>query len=171
MLRVKEHTLNELVSPQIEEKINEQVQARIAEALEERKRNLEEEIERKRREAERAEEEMNRAIEERKRKIQEEIDLEKRKLTQEPVHQAQVLAEAAKKFGGSQFESRLNYRRSSVTSVKNDARKSVRLPQKAHSHSSMYSFDDEESKNKVIVPSMTKSLNDADDNIIIISKN
>jgi hypothetical protein len=171
MLRRKRQTLNELVSPQIEQKINEQVQARLQEALEERKKKLEEEIETKRKEAERTEEEINKALEERKRKIQEEIDLEKKKLTQEPVHQVQVLADAAKKLGGSQFESRLNYRRSSVTSVKNDGRKSIRMPQRAHSQSSMYSFEDGDSKNKVIMPSLTQSLNDAGDRIIIISKN
>jgi hypothetical protein len=114
---------------------------------------------------------MNKAIEERKRKIQEEIDLEKKRLTQEPVHHSQVLADAAKKFGGSQFEARLNYRRPSISSVKSDTKKSIRLPQRAHSQSSMYSFDDGEGKNKVVIPSVTKSLNDAGDNIIIISKN
>jgi hypothetical protein len=40
MLRVKQHTLNELVSPQIEKKINEQVEARLKEALEERKKEV-----------------------------------------------------------------------------------------------------------------------------------
>jgi hypothetical protein len=165
MLRVKEHTLNELVSPQIEEKINEQVQARIAEALEERKRNLEEEIERKRREAERAEEEMNRAIEERKRKIQEEIDLEKKRLTLDSAHSPE---ESIKKIGGSQFENRLNFnRRPSASSIKSDThRKGTKTP-----NTSIYSMDGDENKNKVIVPSPVQSFNDGDDQIIIISKN
>ena len=82
-----------------------------------------------------------------------------------------MLADAAKKIGGSQFESRLSYRISSVSSVKGDARKSIRMPNRSHSQSAMYSFEDSDSRNKIVVPSMTQSLNDVGDRIIIISKN
>jgi hypothetical protein len=160
MLRRKRQTLNELVSPQIEQKISEQVEARIAEALEERKKKLEEEIETKKEEARKTQEEFNKALDDRKKKIQEEIDLEKKKLYQEPVHQAQVLAAAASKVGGSQFESRLSYRRGSSPLNKPET------PRK----SQQYSVD---GQNTIIVPSNSTPISttgNLDDNIIIISK-
>jgi plasmid maintenance system antidote protein VapI len=101
MLRRKKNTLNELVSPQIEQKISEQVEARIAEALEERKKKLEAEIEMKREDERKRQEDFDKALEERKRKIQEEIDLEKKRLTQDSVHSPE---ESIKRMGGSQFD-------------------------------------------------------------------
>jgi hypothetical protein len=165
MLRRKKNTLNELVSPQIEQKITEQVEARIAEALEERKRKLEEEIERKKEDERRKQEDFEKALDERKKRIQEEIDLEKKRLTQDFVHSPE---ESIKRLGGSQFENRLNLnRRPSASSVKSDTpRKVAKTP-----NSSMYSFDGDNNKNKVIVPSPVQNFNDGDDQIIIISKN
>jgi len=115
MLKRRKQTLNELVSPQIEKQIAEQVESRLKESLEQRKKELEQEIDLRREENRREQEELTRAVEERKRRIQEEIELEKMKLYQEPVAHQQALdaAQTAKK-GGSQFESRLNYRRSSM---------------------------------------------------------
>jgi hypothetical protein len=115
MLKRKKQTLNELVSPQIEKQIAEQVEARLNEVLESRKKQLEEEIEFKKEEDRKMKQELEQAIEDRKRRIQEEIELEKMKLFQEPVahHQALDAAQTAK-LGGSQFESRLNYRKSSL---------------------------------------------------------
>jgi len=115
MLKRRKQTLNELVSPQIKKQISEQVEARLQEALELRKKELEQEIDLHREEARREQEELTQAVEERKRRIQEEIELEKMKLYHEPVAHQHALgaAEQAKK-GGSQFESRLNYRRSSM---------------------------------------------------------
>lgn len=165
MLRRKRQTLNELVSPQIEQKINEQVQARLEEALEERKRKLEEEIERKKEDERRKQDDFEKALDERKKKIQEEIELEKAKLFQNASHS---LEESIKKMGGSQFENRLNFnRRPSSSSIKTDThRKGARTPQ-----TSMYSLDDSDNKNKIIVPSPKESFNDGSDQIIIISKN
>ncbi len=115
MLKRKKQTLNELVSPQVEKQIAEQVEARLNEALESRKRLLEEEIDLKREEERKKQEELQLAIEDRKRRIQEEIELEKMKLFQEPIaHQQALEAAQTAKLGGSQFESRLNYRRSSL---------------------------------------------------------
>lgn len=168
MLRRKRQTLNELVSPQIEKKISEQVEARISEALEERKRKLEEEIETKNYAAHKAAEEFERTMDERKRRIQEEIELEKKKLYQEPVHQAQIAAAAAK--AGSQFESRLNYRRASVSTNKGDISRKL-LYTNQHSSSTKSS---EGAKNTIELPpkSATTSSNNIieDGNIIIISK-
>lgn len=119
MLKRRKQTLNELVSPQIEKQIAEQVEARLNEALEERTKLLEQEIDKKREEERRTQEELNRAVEERRKKIQEEIELEKMKLYQEPIAHQQALDSAqVAKLGGSQFESRLNYRRSSMAIVK-----------------------------------------------------
>jgi hypothetical protein len=160
MLRRKRQTLNELVSPQIEQKINEQVQARLQEALEERKKKIEEEIEIKRKEAERTEEEMKKAIDERRKKIQEEIDLEKQKLYQEPVHQSQS------KMGGSQFESRLNYRRGSSPVIKAElSRKAIKSEQLSSSVNN--SVNSQDSVNRIIVPSEN---NVSDEKIIIINR-
>jgi hypothetical protein len=170
MLRRKRQTLNELVSPQIEQKISEQVEARVTEALEERKRKLEEEIELKKNEERRKQEDFDKALEDRKKKIQEEIDLEKKRLYQEPVHQAQVAAAA--KAGGSQFESRLNYRRGSSPVIKGEtSRKLIKSQQ--YSNSSIYSFDGQDGRNTVVVPTDNQAAagnGNPDENIIIISK-
>jgi hypothetical protein len=115
MLKRRKQTLNELVSPQIEKQIAEQVESRLKESLEQRKKELEQEIDLRREENQREQEELTRAVEDRKRMIQEEIELEKMKLYQEPVaHQQALDAAQTAKRGGSQFESRLNYRRSSM---------------------------------------------------------
>jgi hypothetical protein len=115
MLKRKKQTLNELVSPQVEKQIAEQVEARLSEALESRKKLLEQEIDLKREEDKKMQEELQQAMEDRKRRIQEEIELEKMKLFQEPIaHQQALEAAQTAKLGGSQFESRLNYRRSSL---------------------------------------------------------
>ena len=128
MLKRKKQTLNELVSPQVEKQIAEQVEARLGEALESRKKLLEQEIDLKREEDKKMQEELQQAMEDRKRRIQEEIELEKMKLFQEPIaHQQALDAAQTAKLGGSQFESRLNYRRSSLA---------VKLPPKRGRNSS-----------------------------------
>ena len=174
MLRRKRQTLNELVSPQIEKKITEQVELRVQEAIEDRKRKLETEIEIKKHEAKKAQDDYERALEERRRKIQEEIDLEKKKLYQEPVAHAQALGAAVQaKMGGSQFESRLNYRRTSSANPKIDTpRKPIKSIQSQLSNSSIYSMDGSEPKNKVIIPNETQKIEDGnqDEKIIIVSR-
>jgi hypothetical protein len=161
LLRRRKQTLNELVTPQIERRIADEVSARMNEAIEIRKTKLENELEMKRQDEIRAQDEIKRVLEERKRKIQEEIDLEKQKLYQEPVHTAQVLSSKA---GGSQFESRLNYRRNSLVHIRNDSIKN------RHSKS-IYSFDNSDHKNTIFTPNEkdNKKLNDGT-NIIIIDK-
>ena len=169
MLRRKRQTLNELVSPQIEKKITEQVEARLEEALEERKKKLEAEIETKKLEIQKNEEDFNKVLEERKRKIQDEIDLEKKKLYQEPVHQAVTLAAAAK-ASCNQFESRLNYRRTSHAPNNESSKKLYPSRNPSPQPKSIYTFGNAiGEKNTVVLPS-TQEQSSPDENIIIISK-
>jgi hypothetical protein len=178
MLRRKRQTLNELVSPQIEKKISEQVELRVQEAIEERKKKLEAEIELKKLEAKKTQDDFDRALDERKKKIQEEIDLEKKKLYQEPVHQAQVIAAAAAKVGGSQFESRLNYRRSSTSITRGDSSRKLLYINQHLASSSQQSTksvnDSDSSKTTIEMPPKSTTVSDGslveDGNIIILSK-
>ena len=164
MLRRKRQTLNELVSPQIEQKINEQVQIRLNEAIEDRKKKLEVEIETKRAEAKKAADELDKALEERRKKIQDEIELEKKKLYQEPIHQTQMVAKS-----GSQFESRLNYRRTSESSSKMESPRKPLKSSNSQNHS-VYSFEGADEKNTVVIPGTGQKNSKPDDNIIIISR-
>lgn len=122
MLRRKKQALSELVTPDMEKRIESQIEARLAEAIESRKKNLEEEIEFKREEARKENEEINKSLEDRRRRIEEEIELEKKKLRGEVANQSVA---AIGKINASQFESRLNYRRASVSSIKSDAPKKL----------------------------------------------
>ena len=99
-------------------------------------------------------EELQQAIEDRKRRIQEEIELEKMKLFQEPIaHQQALEAAQTAKQGGSQFESRLNYRRSSLA---------IKPPPK-RGHNSSPPFGPkrgaiaEEARNMVIEPTSSRA--------------
>jgi hypothetical protein len=80
LLRHKKNTLSEFLSPQIQSSIRKQVEDRITEALDERKRKLQEEIELEKTSAQQSEEGFQRVMEERQRKIQEEIEAEKKKM-------------------------------------------------------------------------------------------
>lgn len=151
ILKQRKQTLNELVSPQIERRIAAQIETRLNEAIEARKMKLEDEIEQKRQEAQRTTEEMERALEDRKRRIREEIELEKKKLYQDPIYHAQVAK------NGSQFESRLNYRRASIANIDSS---------KKHQKQSIYNFEGSEAKNPVIIPNELDGYN----KIIVINK-
>ena len=80
LLRQKKHALTELMSPHIQATIQSQVESKLNAALQDRTHHLEEEIERKKRDALELKEEAKRALEERQRLIHEEIDLEKKKM-------------------------------------------------------------------------------------------
>lgn len=110
MLRRKKQTLSELVTPEIERRIAVQIQTRLNEAIETRKKTLEDEIEEKHREVERVNKDYDKVLEERKQKIKEEIELEK-KIQQDYSSTPLQLS----KTSSSQFESRLNYRKKSMT--------------------------------------------------------
>jgi hypothetical protein len=159
MLKRKRQTLNELVSPQIEQRITEQIDRRLAEAIEDRKKRLEMEIEFKRQEEQRIKEEKEKAIEERKKKIQEEIELEKAKLYQEPEGRA-----ASPKRSGSNFESRLNFRRPSASiNTKAASVKSLQHP--------LLNVIEEVPQNTIVEPEeQLHPKEEALDSIIIVSK-
>jgi hypothetical protein len=113
MLRRKKQTLSELVTPEIESRIASQIQTRLNEAIETRKKTLEDEIEQKHREVEKIHKDYEDILQERKQKIKEEIELEKKlqhDLTPPPLSKA----------SSSQFESRLNYRKKSVSLTKKE---------------------------------------------------
>jgi hypothetical protein len=166
MLRRRKQALAELVTPQIEGRIKGEIESRLADAIELRKDRLEKEIEQKRQEAKRVQEEYEEALNERKKRIQEEIDTEKKKLYQES---AQGVATAIAK-GGSQFESRLNFRRASILTKGESSRKLVHMRSNSPplKRDAIYKMEEGEQKNTVVVPQ------DLDDNpgekIIIISK-
>ena len=90
LLRQKKHALTELMSPHIQATIQSQVEAKLHAALEEKRQQLEEEIERKKRDAQEVVAEAKRALEERQRLIHEEIDLEKKKLAPAPISMTNV---------------------------------------------------------------------------------
>jgi len=113
MLRRKKQTLSELVTPEIEKRIAAQIQTRLNEAIETRKKTLEDEIEQKHREVEKIHKDYEDILQERKQKIKEEIELEKK------LHHDSTPPQLSK-TGSSQFESRLNYRKKSVSVTKKE---------------------------------------------------
>jgi hypothetical protein len=76
LLRHKRNALNELLSPQIQETIKKQIDTRLKEALEERKKTLAEEIELEKTTIQEQEEEYQRILEGRQRRIRDSIDAE-----------------------------------------------------------------------------------------------
>lgn len=80
LLRHKKNTLNELLAPQIQARIKEQVESRIQEALEEQKSRMMKEMEEEKIESQKSKEDFDKMMENRQKKIQEEIELEKKKI-------------------------------------------------------------------------------------------
>ena len=97
LLRQRKNTLAELLSPKIQDQIATQIHARMAEELDARKRQLEEEIAMQKEEEKRKEE----ALQDRQRKLHEELDAEKRALS------PSLLAPLGQSVQRSTFESRL----------------------------------------------------------------
>jgi hypothetical protein len=81
LLRHKKNTLNELLSPQIKERIKDQVESRLQEALLEQKKKILEELEEERATVQKSKEDFDKIMESRQKKIQDEIEMEKNKLT------------------------------------------------------------------------------------------
>lgn len=158
MLRRKKQTLNELVTPNLERIIQEQVERRVVEAIEDRKKRLEQELELKRQDEQREREDREKALEERRRKIEEEIELEKKKLYRE--HPITVNARSS---SGSHFETRISQRRSSL---KEPVRKITKT-------TSVSSIEIDAQANKVIIPSVDSKKQNQEidsDKIIIVSR-
>jgi len=105
LLRHKKRTLNELLSPQIQDTIRIQINTRLSEALEERKKALEEEIELHKAGILESEEEYKRVLESRQQKIMEEIEAEKKRLVPDTSTSFTSL-----KPVGSAFETRLLFK-------------------------------------------------------------
>lgn len=168
MLKSKKKALNELLSPQIEQKISQQVEARLVEAIEERKKKLEEEMEIKRQEAKKAQEEMEKALEERKKKIEQEIELEKALIAPSKV-KVSIVNTTSPKSSGSRYENRIHQRQNNslnrTESVKNLPKS--RLPSIAEP--SIYKFEGsgETSQNTIIEPMPEENI---DDTIVIVDK-
>jgi hypothetical protein len=101
LLRHKRNALNELLSPQIQSTIRSQIDTRLTEALEERKKSIEEEIEIQREAQRKADEELQEALEARQKKIDDEINgLTKKTGSVKPAK--------------NPFESRLNFKQNSL---------------------------------------------------------
>lgn len=84
LLKQRKRTLNELLSPQIQERIKEQVDARIHEAIEDHKTKIMQDLEQERLEKQRTQEDFEKIMEERQKRIQQEIEIEKQKLAPPP---------------------------------------------------------------------------------------
>lgn len=105
LLRHKKNTLNELLSPQIQERIKEQVETRLQEALIEQKNKIMEELEEERTHVQKSKEDFDKIMESRQKKIQEEIEIEKNKLIKGGVEKVE---KGIKKIP---FENRLYFKR------------------------------------------------------------
>jgi hypothetical protein len=151
LLRRKKQALSELVTPEMEKTITSQIETRLAEAIESRKKNLEEEIELTRQEVQRENEEREKVLEERKKKIQEEIEIEKKKLYGDFTNSVP----GGIKKGTSPFESRLQ-------TVVYNRRSSMRmeLPRKEKRLTAQ----------QLMTPYYSDIQNDNGDNIIIVNK-
>jgi len=150
MLRRKKQTLSELVTPEIEKRIAAQIQTRLNEAIETRKKTLEDEIEQKHREVEKIHKDYEDILQERKQKIKEEIELEKKL-------QHDSTPPQLSKTGSSQFESRLNYRKKSVSLTKKE------LIDKA------LNSQITEEKNTVVIPAEIPKLEESGESVVHIN--
>lgn len=97
LLRQRKNTLAELLSPKIQDQIATQIHARMAEELDARKKQMEEEIAMQKEEERRKEE----ALQDRQRKLHEELDAEKRALS------PSLLGPLGQSVHRSPFENRL----------------------------------------------------------------
>ena len=146
MLRHKRNALNELLSPQIQSTIKSQVNIRLQEAIEERKRNLREELEIEKSNIEKQEEEYQKALEDRQRKIREEIDAEfdEQRRKRGPSLVDDVLPTITRRK--SNFESRLQFKKNSLFTRGN-------TPEKTRPATEIMPADETDHVNEVIIPS------------------
>ena len=110
LLRHKKKALNELLSPQIQDTIRAQIDTRLSEALEERKKALEEEIELHKAGIMESEEEYKRVLESRQKRIMDEIEAEKRRLEHDTTEPSAAALFTSLKPRGSSFENRLQFK-------------------------------------------------------------
>jgi hypothetical protein len=122
LLRHKKNTLTELLSPRIQETIKKQVEERLADVLNDRKKALAEELEIERRNAQQTEEEFQAALEERQRRIQEAMEQEKKKI-------ADVEMPHAPRRRSSHFENRFLFKQNPLFSSKVVKETVIHIPQ------------------------------------------
>lgn len=164
MLRRKRQMLTELVSPVIEKQIATQVEERITEAIETRKKTLEDEIEARKMEEHRIEEERHQALEERRKKIEEELELERKKIAEimPPISPNTAIIDSGiiltpRVVSGSQFEDRLKYRRTSINTSS--------PPQKKRSHHIKSDLS-----NIIVETENNEKIKSENDTIVIVNK-
>ena len=149
MIRHKRRTLNELLSPQIQDTIKKQVETRLQEALEERKNTLKAEMELEKANIEETEEAYRRAIEERRRKIHSDIDNELRQKTLE------TAAPSSKntKLRQSNFENRLQFKQNLLYSARTLSPEKKQVEELKKEEPLMPSLETLGDQNVVIIPS------------------
>jgi hypothetical protein len=80
LLKQRKNTLNELLSPQIQDRIQKQVDSRIHEAIQDHKIKIMHDLEEERLEKERTRDDFEKMMEERQKRLEEEIEMEKKKI-------------------------------------------------------------------------------------------
>jgi hypothetical protein len=81
LLKQRKNTLNELLSPQIQDRIKKQVDSRIHEAIQDHKTKIMHDLEEERLEKQRTHNDFEKMMEERQKRLEEEIEMEKKKIT------------------------------------------------------------------------------------------
>ena len=153
LLKQRKKTLNELLSPQIQERIKEQVESRIHEAIEDHKTKIMQDLEEERIQKQKTQDDFEKMMEERQKKIQEEIEMEKKKIA--PTATTESVKEIPKELP---IENRIyNRRRQSAidTYDKHSLRTSPNIsPLITHmpSTSDITEMELEHAKNEIVIP-------------------
>jgi Skp family chaperone for outer membrane proteins len=151
MIRHKRRTLNELLSPQIQDTIKKQVETRLQEALEERKNSLVAEMELEKASIRETEEEYQRALEERRRKIHSDIDNELQTKKKETVTPSAKVIQPHH----SKFEGRLQLKMNPLFSARVVSPEKKRKEEPVKEDPPMPSLETLGDQNVVIIPSST----------------
>ena len=149
MLRHKKNALNELLSSQIQDTIKKQVETKLSEALEERKKKLEEELEIEKTNIQLQEEEYQRILEERQKKIQADIDIEIENAKKKRISEGlpPVMSMQPRQ---SRFENRLQLRQNPLFSARSPTPEKLRRKEDLKE---LTRVDTEPVTNVVVIPS------------------
>ena len=152
LLKQRKKTLNELLSPQIQSRIKEQVDSRIHEAINDHKTKIMQDLEEERIEKQRTQDDFEKMMEERQKRLQEEIEIEKKKIMSPA---AELVKEPPKELP---FENRIyNRRRQSIldTYDKRNIRTSPDIsPQMTHMPitTEVIEMNLDTAKNEIVIP-------------------
>jgi hypothetical protein len=155
LLKQRKRTLNELLSPQIQERIKEQVESRIHEAIQDHKIKIMQDLEEERIEKQKTRDDFEKMMEDRQKRIQEEIEMEKKKIVAPAELPKEVPKEVPKELP---FENRIyNRRRQSVMDAydKRSLRTSPNIsPLITHmpSTTEVTEMELESAKNEIVIP-------------------